>query len=268
LNNNLKTFQYSTFKEALDIHPKEVISLVGAGGKTTLMFALARELLTPGKILITTTTTKIFPPSSSQSPFCFLSTDEDKIQETLFNKIHTYQHITLAREQIPESGKLKGISPSFVTKLFQLDFVSYIIVEADGAARKALKAPSSYEPVIPPNTTLVIAMVGVDVLGCPLDEKNVFRHEIACKLTGQDIGSNITKETISTLITHPLGILKGSPQKARIIVFLNKMDRIEDYESVKMLALNILNKSTYPIDSVVLGQAENIEAKKEVIKLP
>ena len=35
--------------EALGIKAKEVISLVGAGGKTTLMFRLARELSLRGK---------------------------------------------------------------------------------------------------------------------------------------------------------------------------------------------------------------------------
>ena len=53
----------NSLKEALDIHPKDVISIVGAGGKTTLMFALARELSNKKGMVITTTTTKIFPPS-------------------------------------------------------------------------------------------------------------------------------------------------------------------------------------------------------------
>ncbi|MCJ7654933.1 MAG: putative selenium-dependent hydroxylase accessory protein YqeC, partial [Dehalococcoidia bacterium] len=56
------------FKEALDIRPGEVISLVGGGGKTTLMFALARELALGSGCVITTTTTKILEPSPSETP--------------------------------------------------------------------------------------------------------------------------------------------------------------------------------------------------------
>ena len=58
----------NSLKEAFDIHPKDVISLVGAGGKTTLMFALSRELSLHKEVVITTTTTKIFPPSTHDPP--------------------------------------------------------------------------------------------------------------------------------------------------------------------------------------------------------
>jgi hypothetical protein len=49
--------------EALGIEAREMISLVGAGGKTTLMFRLAKELSLSGKRLVTTTTTKILEPA-------------------------------------------------------------------------------------------------------------------------------------------------------------------------------------------------------------
>ncbi len=59
-------------KEALGIKPGEVISLVGGGGKTTLMFALARELASSGKTVITTATTKILEPSSTETSLLLL----------------------------------------------------------------------------------------------------------------------------------------------------------------------------------------------------
>jgi probable selenium-dependent hydroxylase accessory protein YqeC len=65
-----------TLKEALDIRPGEVISLVGGGGKTTLMFALARELAFGDGCVVTTTTTKILEPSPSETPLLLLEADE------------------------------------------------------------------------------------------------------------------------------------------------------------------------------------------------
>ena len=44
-----------------------VVSLVGAGGKTSLMFRLARELTKAGGTVLTTTTTKIFEPTPDQA---------------------------------------------------------------------------------------------------------------------------------------------------------------------------------------------------------
>ena len=54
--------------ESLDLRAREVISLVGAGGKTTLMFRLAKELVLTGEKVVTTTTTKILEPSSEETP--------------------------------------------------------------------------------------------------------------------------------------------------------------------------------------------------------
>ena len=72
-------------REAFDIKPGEVVSLVGAGGKTTLMFALARELAAPQKLVITTTTTKIFYPSPSDTPYVLVSENEDEIADFILS---------------------------------------------------------------------------------------------------------------------------------------------------------------------------------------
>ena len=45
----------------LDLVKKDIISFVGAGGKTTMMFKLAEELRLNNKVLVTTTT-KIYVP--------------------------------------------------------------------------------------------------------------------------------------------------------------------------------------------------------------
>ena len=47
-------------KRALGMERGEVVSLVGAGGKTTTMFRLADELASDGWKVITTTTTMIW----------------------------------------------------------------------------------------------------------------------------------------------------------------------------------------------------------------
>ena len=57
----------ASLKEAFGIGPGEIVSLVGGGGKTTLMFALAQELTSGGQSVITTTTTRIFEPSASDT---------------------------------------------------------------------------------------------------------------------------------------------------------------------------------------------------------
>jgi len=251
-------------KEALDIRPGEVVSLVGGGGKTTLMFALARELTSGGDFVVTTTTTKILEPSPSETPILILETDEGELMRLLLENLDKHRHVTLATEKL-DSGKLNGISPDFVVRLAGLRQVSFIIVEADGAAHRSLKAPNPTEPVIPINTSLVIPVVGVDAVGCRLTEKDVFRPEIVSNLLGLPLGEVISPDAIAFLVTHHQGIIKGSPERARIIPFINKMDLEGGLSKGRDLADKVLAVRHPQIERVVLGQAQSAEPVKEVV---
>jgi probable selenium-dependent hydroxylase accessory protein YqeC len=250
--------------EALGIRPGEVVSLVGGGGKTSIMFALAGELAAAGGSVVTTTTTKIFEPLPAETPLVMVAKDEAELLSRCLESLPRYRHITLATERLA-SGKLAGISPGLVERLAGIAAVSQVIVEADGAARRPLKAPNDTEPVIPGNTTLVVAVVGVDAVGSPLDEENVFRAGIAARLLGLSPGSALTPAAIATLITHRQGITKGSPQNARIIPFINKVDRDRGLERGRELAREIMAAGHPAIKYVLLGQARSAEPVVETV---
>src|SRR4030043_716449 len=251
-------------KEALDIRPGEVVSLVGGGGKTTLMFALARELASGGDCVVTTTTTKILEPSPSETSLLLLETDEGELMRLLLDNLDKHRHITLASGKLA-SGKLNGISPDVVVRLAGLSQVSFIVVEADGAAHRSWKAQNPREPVIPFNTSLVIPVVGIDAIGCRLTEKDVFRPEIVSNLLGLPLGEVISPAAIAFLITHHQGIIKGSPERARIVPFFNKMDLDKGFLKGRELADKILAMRHPQIERVVLGQAQSPEPVIEVV---
>jgi len=138
-------------------------------------------------------------------------------------------------------------------------------VEADGAARRPLKAPNATEPVIPDNTSLVIPVVGIDAVGCRLTDENVFRPEIASKLLGLPLGEVVSAEAIARLITHQQGIIKGSPPGARIVPFINKVELNGDLTRAQDLAKQILIKRHPRIERVILGQARLAEPVVKVI---
>jgi probable selenium-dependent hydroxylase accessory protein YqeC len=146
--------------------------------------------------------------------------------------------------------------------------VATIIVEADGAAHRSLKAPNiDYEPVIPANSSLVIPVIGIDVLGCDMREEYVFRSDIASRLTGLATGDIITPKAIAILITHLEGVAWNSPDNARIIPFVNKvdMDRLLPMARVVVVALEIIKMSHNRIRRVVLGHAKLFPPVAEVI---
>ena len=241
---------------AFGIEAGEIISLVGAGGKTTLMYNLAKELTRRYSHVITTTTTKIRRPNSTESPHVLLLSPEERIPSSLSKALENYRHITLAANSLP-GGKLKGLKPETINELRQLLPDVPIIIEADGAAQKSLKAPADWEPVIPETTSLMIPVVGLDVLGKELMEGHVFRAQLAAGLLQVRLGEIITEDHIASLITHPLGIIKGSPAGARIIPFFNKVELLSDLNQAKSLAEKVLASHHPRIKQIILGNARS-----------
>jgi len=250
--------------EALGLKEREVISLVGAGGKTTLMYRLAKELLLSGKRVVTTTTTKILEPKLKETKFLFVDSDEKKIKDFVWQHLDQYRHLTVARERLG-SGKLKGVLPDLVNELWSLDKVDIIIVEADGAAGRPVKAPREWEPVIPTATTLVVAILGVDGVGRELNEENAFQPEGISKITGIPVGEKLTDEAMAILMVHPEGVLKGAPSSSRIVAFFNKVDIPKGVAKAKDIARKIFEKKQRQIERVVLGQLKSEPPVAEVV---
>jgi len=250
--------------EALGIEAREVISLVGAGGKTTLMFRLAKELSLRGKKVLTTTTTKILEPASRETGSLFVDSDEERIKDFVRGHLDQYDHITIARERL-ESGKLKGVSPNLVDELCHSKGMDAVIIEADGAAGRPVKAPRENEPVIPTSTTLIVALLGVDGLEMKLSEENIFQPERVSKITGVPMGERLTDEAMAILVTHPEGIFKGAPSSSRVVAFLNKVDIPNGVAKGKSIAHKILDKKHRQIERIVLGQLKSEFPVAEVI---
>ena len=174
--------------DAFNLRERGVISLMGAGGKTTLMFQLAKALQKSGKSVLTTTTTKIFMPPACQSDTVILSTDIDHLLEQLQNKIEQTRHITAGEFLIKGVDKISGFSKETVDQLWQSGLFDWIIVEADGAARKPLKACNDTEPVLPGCTDYLILVAGIDALELPLCEDHVHRAPIFFRNSGLPLG--------------------------------------------------------------------------------
>jgi len=250
--------------DALGLKEREVISLTGAGGKTTFMFRLARELVLKKKKVVTTTTTKILEPASGETKFLFVDPSEEALREFVDKYIARYRHITVARERL-ESWKLKGVSSNLVDDIWRSHEIDYLIVEADGAAGRPIKAPREGEPVIPSSTTLVVAILGMDGTGMDLNEKNIFQAEQVSTLTGIPIGRKMTDKGMAILMTHPLGIFKGAPSPSRVIAFLNKVDIPNGVIKAKKIAQEIIERKHPQIERVVLGQLRTEPPVVEVI---
>lgn len=242
-----------------------VIALVGAGGKTSLMYALAREILAQNQTVISTTSAKIAPPTPNQSPRLLLLEDDPDLRE-LPEQLARFGHVTVGRAIIPPYGKLDGIPEPMVGRC--LDFADKVIVEADGAAGRPIKAPEDWEPVIPIFANLVIPVVGLDCVGKPASEDWVFRIERFLELTGLSKGERIRPDSIARLLSSDCGALKGVGADARVTPFLNKLDLLVDRAAVRAIITNVRER-TDRIQRVVVGKLINkIEFDSFVVGQP
>ena len=200
-----------------------VVAFVGAGGKTTAMFRLARELEGRGRTVLVTTTTHLFDPRRDPEGTVgrVVFRPEMELPCTSDAGLETEPGITpLLSREADEPGKVKGIHPSWVPALRRSwDFV---LVEADGSRRLPLKAPGDYEPVLPPGADLVVGVVGLDALGRPMDGRTVHRPERFAVVTGCEPGSPIAWAHLLALVRHREGLFKGA--RAARALLLNKVD--------------------------------------------
>lgn len=250
-----------TLEQAFSIGEKEVISLVGAGGKTSLLFALGRELSASRSGIILTTTTKILEPEPSPYFLQFISPDLSAVKKWVVEHVHGHRCLLLASASLP-NGKLAGILPEWVEEIFALDGVSVIVNEADGSAGRPLKAPREGEPVLPANTTLLVPVMGIDGMGRPLDEDTVFRSVIASRLLNLPMGSVITEHEIARLMME---LIKSRPATARVVPLINKVDIPGGPEKARKLAKYLLSVDPSGIQRVVLGQLRHVPAVKDIV---
>ena len=244
----------NNLEEILCLEPRGVMSFVGGGGKTSLMFHLARHLALAGMRVLTTTTTRIFVPTAEQSATLLVANDPAEILRQAETCHSATRQITAAAEQMPDTGKLKGFAPEAMRAFAASGRFDWILVEADGSAQRPLKAPAGHEPVIPPDTTVVVALVGLEVIGSPLTEELVFRLELAGKLMGLAAGEIISDAALARLLAHPLGSFKGAPPRARRFIFLNKADTPLRREAGARVANELRRHAPTVAEAVIVGQ--------------
>lgn len=215
-----------TFSEALDINKGDVITLSGAGGKTGLLYTLARENYLGSGLY--TTTTKMFNPRIDIHPFEKIFLDWNSTDPPPFSAGSCFIAGEILNSE--DSGlpgikkKVQGLSNKLLENWISLDSWPILIIEADGAAGKAIKFPSENEPVIPKHTNHAVGCMGIEVLGEQVSKFLVHRPELFKSRLPLGINSEITPETLAALINIKDGLFKNCPKQANKTVVLNKID--------------------------------------------
>lgn len=189
-----------------------VSALIGGGGKTTLLYALAEELRKKGRVILCTSTHILVP---EQYPL--VTGGAEAIRAALA------AHGAVCAGTPDENGKLTAPAPSFEELAALAD---YVLVEADGAKCLPLKAHAPHEPVVPANAQRVVLLVGADGFGKPISAV-CHRPELYAQRAGASVSDTVTPALAARVIlAENLGDR----------VYINKVESDEAYERAKALA--------------------------------
>jgi len=219
------------------------LAIVGAGGKTSTMFALARQIEAP---VIVTASAHLALEQAQMADQHVIINSPDEIDRALNDGLQA--DVVLFTGPTDQRGRTRGLDGLSLEKLRQYadDMNSPLLLEADGARCLALKAPAAHEPPIPGWVNHVIVVSGLSALGKPLDETTVFRSEIFSSISGNPIGTDITINGIVDYLLAPNGGLKNIPIQAQRTILLNQTDLTDidkiDWEAPIQRLLSAYNR--------------------------
>ncbi len=225
-------------------------AFVGAGGKTTAIFQLARQLAAPVIVTATTHLGAWQIPLADQHIIVHSPADLRALEP---------RGVTLVTGQISEDQRTEGVAEEVLLWLRDMSVARHIplLIEADGARQKPLKAPAEHEPAIPAFADLVVVVAGLSALGKPLAEEVVHRAEVFSRISGLPSGEGIGTEALARVLVSPEGGCKNIPEPARRVVLLNQADT----PGLQAQARGMVSELLAGFDGVVIADLSKSEVQ-------
>ena len=228
-------------KDIIKFKNNEVISIVGAGGKTSLMNLLAKEISLDENVLITTST-KIYKPNKNDVDYLYLNYEE------LISNLYKKNSIFAYGSNLNSDNKLIGIKLKEIKDLKK--YFNKIVIEADGSKCKDLKAWNESEPVISNDTTITLGVLSLSTVGMEINDENIHRLEIFKGLIKDKNSTNVDLNILIQIIFNENGLFKNS--NGRRILFLNKLDKYNNDIDIFLKLIKENNKDKL-IEKVIYG---------------
>ena len=202
---------------------KHNICLVGGGGKTTVIYELAAMWAACGRRVLVLTSTHILQPADGS-----FAADAAAV-----HSLWQQERYAVIGTPEPATGKLKAPPQSLYEELrTQADV---ILCEADGSRHHPCKVPAAHEPVLLPDSDIVLAVAGMDALGRPLAQA-CQRSQLAAELLGCSLDSVVDAQMLASLLLSEQGTRQNVGVRAYYIV-LNKCDLLKAAQQEEMLRL-------------------------------
>jgi probable selenium-dependent hydroxylase accessory protein YqeC len=211
-----------SLSDALAVSPGDLVSIVGAGGKTSLMYGLGRELSSPGRQVLLTTTTRVLYPRPREVSSVVLGPETEATARRIADGLEDVGVLLAGRERV--DSKIAGYSPTFVERLHGDAPGRTVVAECDGAKGRSLKVPSETDLPLAGSTSVYVVVVGADSFHKPLTSDEVFNPEEVARVAGVGLDSEVSQPVLVKAILSPQSYLGRKPAGARLAVLINKVD--------------------------------------------
>lgn len=185
------------------------ISVIGGGGKTSVMQSLARSFNARGKSVLMTTTTKIQSPQVYSWDADYIFTNKKEILNFVSSKavsvLYAEQSPDVQKLTVPDSDTLETLRQRF----------DVVICEADGSRHLPIKIHSNRDPVIPKWNDFTLCLVGAWAFGKSVSE-NVFGIENI--ENSAFLNGIIDKQFIDYYLSSCQGLFKNTNAKNRAVI--------------------------------------------------
>ncbi len=200
------------------------IAIIGAGGKTTLLWMLAQEYAARNARVLVTTSTHMRLPTETQCSHVIAP-------QTVCDLPSSLPHAGITAALYPAADcRCTGIpAPLFAAANLQTDCLLY---EADGSREHPVKLYAPHEPVLYAQTDVVIAVCGLSALHRPVQEV-CHRYERLPRFA-QAPCHRITEEDIVELAAGSLSAAQFPKHKCRIL--LNQADTVSPAQAARICA--------------------------------
>jgi probable selenium-dependent hydroxylase accessory protein YqeC len=232
---------------ALAADDGQCVAVVGAGGKKTTLYRLASVL--DRAVLTAAVRIPIFDDQVAR----VVTTDDpvSALREYDADTAEDDDAWPLGLVPDPErDDRYPGYDLAVVDDIAAA-YDGPVLVKADGARTRLLKAPNEREPRIPSAADTVLPIASARVVGTPLTDEWVHRPERVAALTDLDVGAEVTVEAVARVLSHPQGGLKDVPPDATVVAVVNMIDDDDRYAVGERVASEVLAR-TDRVDRVAL----------------
>jgi probable selenium-dependent hydroxylase accessory protein YqeC len=233
-----------------------VITVIGSGGKTSLLWFLARcfacgdgQAGGNGRRVLVTTTTKMGAPD---------------VTAGLFDHFINFSNGTGNPPPVIKPGiTLAGCHEAGSTKMTAVPFeilscltrnADVTLIEGDGSKMLPLKGWADYEPVVVPETAVTVGIMPLWALGMPVTEAIVHRLDLFCALSGAQKGDSLTESHVAAAISGE-GARRGLFAEARgkRVLFFNQAENDTALRAAREVAGLLPRPFKTSLDAVIAG---------------